>query len=289
MRVSSQNARVGGGRHNDRNFDISKSLHIDKSKIKDNVQLSWRGKFTEGFEKDELTYYENTFADALRVDNEKSIKQGHKERVRQMKDFISARKSKPEESIYQIGDKDSHVEREILLDCYSEFLGFQSDWNRQHGEPFKILNFALHADEATPHIHQRRVWQYHDEDGIMRVGQEKALKEAGVELPFRDKPEGRFNNRKMSFDSMMREKWMDIIEAHGIEIEREPIPDGRKHQDKEDFIRAKNEELIKENNLLVQKKEILLEIIKSMETDAVDVAHEIIDSIELQSYEERIR
>ena len=64
---------------------------------------------------------------------------------------------------------------------------------------------AYHFDEATPHAHLRRVWKYTDRRGYVRIGQDKALRRAGVELPYPGKPEGRYNNSKVMFDAMARE------------------------------------------------------------------------------------
>ena len=211
--------------------------------------------------------------------NAECVRQSHRERIKTMHDYLHAKKSKPEESIYQIGDRDDHVSATVLWDCYCDYYNAMNQWNREHGYPMKILDIALHDDEATPHIHQRRVWQYHDDNGLLRVGQENALKEAGIELPDPLKPEGRYNNRKMTFDALMRDKWLDICEAHGLDIERDPLPDGRHHKDKEDYIRDKVDELIDYHDDLIDK-------ISQMKEGAIDIAHELINQ---QEYERGAR
>ena len=98
-----------------------------------------------------------------------------------------------------------------------------------------ILSIALHADETSPHVHIRRVWDYTDRDGLTRLGQAKALEAAGVPLPDHGKSVGRYNNRKMSFDAMARGWWQECCRAQGWEIETEARPDMR-HKDKAEYV-----------------------------------------------------
>ena len=273
MRASSQNARIKGTakqRHNDRQFDVSKSEHIDAARTGHNRIVSWRGDRSEGFEADELEYYNRTYGDYLNAYNSECMRQGHRERCKTMEQYLHAKKSKPEESIYQIGDMTDHVDAQTLWKCYIDLMQYLATWNSEHGNPMKILDVALHDDEATPHIHQRRVWQYHDEQGRLRVGQERALKEAGIDLPAPDMPEGRYNNRKMTFDSIIRDKWLDICEEHGIKIDRDPLPNGRKHKDKEEYIRDQVDKLIDTHDNLVDS-------VRRLQAGAVDLAMDIVD------------
>lgn len=303
MRGTMQNGRSGGGRHNDRDFDLDCAQHIDKSRVKDNVKISWRGESSQGFEQDEIYYYEKTFGEALRQTNESYVRNGHPDRVREMSAWLESKRTRPEESIFQLGDKDNHADRETLYECYREFLKYQQEWNKQHGHPFKILNFALHADESTPHIHQRRVWKYKDEKGVTRIGQDHALEQAGIDLPSPEKPVGRYNNRKITFDAMMRQKWLEIAKEHGLEIETEPIPDGRHHKDKEDFIRDKNKKLLETTKELETEKSTLseqidelidyhnelIDEIDALKDDEVELAKEVLDRVEIIEREELIR
>ena len=126
--------------------------------------------------------------------------------------------------------------------CYKEFDEYRRKYIGRH---CKTLDVALHLDEpeGTPHIHERHVWMFVDEkDKIVKIGQEEALKHAGIELPFPDRPQSRTNNRKMTFDAVMREKWYDIVEAHGIEVDRRPDKKKRKHLPKEQFIAYQKEQ-----------------------------------------------
>ncbi len=284
MRGTMQNSRSGIGRHNDRSFDMDFAPHIDQSRCSENVQMSWRGSASEGFEADELLYYTRNFQRALMRTNENYIRQGHSERCRDMTDWLISRRTRPEESIFQYGDKDDHPDKETLMLCYSEFLKYQEDWNNAHGRPFQILNFALHDDEATPHIHQRRVWKY-NENGLLKIGQEKALAKAGIELPYPDKKPSRYNNRKIAFDRMMREKWLQIGLEHGLVLEKNPIPDGRHHQKKEEYIRNKNKELIKSVKELIQIHNELVEQNEELRNNNVFVAQQVLLAVAQEEIE----
>ena len=121
-----------------------------------------------------------------------------------------------------------------------------------------LLSIALHGDETSPHAHIRRVWDYETKDGPT-LGQDKALQAAGVELPDPSKPKGRYNNRKMTFDAMMREKWLDICERHGLRLDREPVP-GMRHKDKADYIRDQIEKEI------TTAKEERIEAVEALQT-----------------------
>ncbi len=278
MRGTMQNSRAGISRHNDRDFDLDLAPHIDKSKCSGNVEISWRGKASKGFEEDELHYYRKYFQKALDQTNKNYIRQGHSERCRDMKDWLVSKRTRPEESIFQYGDKDEHPDKELLMKCYVEFLKYQEGWNKEHGRPFQILNFALHDDEATPHIHQRRVWKY-TEKGILKIGQEKALALAGVELPYPDRPEGRYNNRKVAFDKMMREKWLEIGIEHGLKLEKEPIPDGRHHQGKEEYIRNKNKKIVSDIKRLVEIHNNLIDENEELRNNNAFIAKQVLQTV----------
>ena len=99
-----------------------------------------------------------------------------------------------------------------------------------------ILDYAIHADEETPHAHIRKVYDYVDEKGHECLSQVQALKALGFDCPDPEQKVDRLNNPKVSFDAYMREKWYDICLEHDIEIERDPRDNSQGHRDKEQFI-----------------------------------------------------
>ena len=192
---------------------------------------------TEGkamtFEQAEVRFYEEHFSQQLNETNDKYRANGHPERCKDMAAWKQARRNAPEESIFQIGDMHitgEYADAAILRKCFEEYHSEEQRWNDEHGNPFTVLDIAMHVDEpeCPPHIQVRRVWHYKAEDGSLRLGQEKALEMAGVELPDPSQAPGRRNNRKMAYDAMMREKWLDILERNGVQVEKVPLPDRKR-------------------------------------------------------------
>lgn len=277
--------RVHGSKHNDRNFDVDQVDNIDKTRMDQNFYWNCYNNSKLTFEEVELKYYKRFFSKQLQETNEKYITNRHPERCKTMEQFIKLRQYCPEETVIQIGKMEQHIDLNTLKRAYIDYFNRMADWTTERGRPFQILNFAVHADEAVPHIQQRRVWQYTDENGILRVGQEKALEQAGVPLPDPDKPEGRRNNRKMTFDKMAREMWFEVCKEYGIKVEREPVPNGKHNREKEDMIRDKYNEIIADIENKEIEKEKLETSIKDLQKQKDQLDAEIED---LQKEEETI-
>ena len=220
--------KVISANHLDRNFDVSKAQNIDESLTANNV--IW--KFAEKYDKSESQsindyeedFYEDNFWEQLKRRNETQIKNRHKYRVQTTEQFRRNAKSCPEEVIWTIGKAGEDVDVEIFKECFLEYV----EWHNQTFPNAKILDAGLHLDEpnAAPHIHQRQVWfaTYDRETGekYMRVHQEDALEEMGIERPNPNAKKSRYNNAKVTYTKMCRDQMMEIAEAHGIEIERVP-------------------------------------------------------------------
>lgn len=233
MKATMHNGRITGAKHNDREFAKEKNFyddgHIDFGKSHENITGQCYPNMS--FEQSERKYYEEHFSEALKEVNEGYIRNRHPERCKTMDDWLNSTRTCPEETILQIGNMTEHCSKNELSRCAAEYMRWLKETTKGH---CKVLNFALHMDEATPHLQVRKVWQYED-NGILKIGQDKALKALGYELPFPEKPQSRYNNRKMAFDEVARQKWYDICESHGIEIDREPIA-GKKHLHTQEYI-----------------------------------------------------
>lgn len=239
IRVSNHSGRYGIARHNDRDFDVSKADHIDATRTKDNLLYCIYPDMT--FEEAELHYYKATFGGQLYLQNERYRAQGHHERVRHMEQVIKTKNKAPDELILQIGDKDTDIDSDTFIKAVNDYFDWHDSWNEAHGNHITVLNRAVHLDEAAPHCHERKTYVYQDEHGYDRLGQEEALKQAGLELPDPSKPRSRTNNRKMVYTKMCREKWIEICESYGYEVEKTPVP-GARHKTKKEFIREKEKE-----------------------------------------------
>jgi hypothetical protein len=116
------------------------------------------------------------------------------------------------EDVVQIGTKDDTgvgcPDSEAARECLTEYMnGFE-----QRNPNFRVFNAVLHMDEATPHLHIDYIPIGHYKRGIsVQNGISQALKEMGFELPDPSKKQGKFNNRKMSYDAECRKLFLEIL------------------------------------------------------------------------------
>lgn len=225
MRTTMHNGRAGKNgafkaSHNDRDFDIEKAEHIDPEKVSGNWTWHCYQKQEPGmtFEAAEQQFYDRHFGQALEAKNERYRKGRHVEKVQTMEEYRRSRLGCPEEVILQIGKEGDTVQAGLLWNIAVE----QVNWEQKRFPNVKVLDMALHVDEeGAPHIHQRKVWVANSKDGPI-VGQEKALKEMGIEPPEPGKKTGRHNNAKMTYTRECREHFQELCKKHGLNIEIEP-------------------------------------------------------------------
>lgn len=262
--ASSHNGRFGTAKHVGRYFPLEKAKHIDVKRTGRNMYWCWdmgawlgklpgrtREETARLYAGTERRYYDKQFRKALDQQNERHVVSRHLERIKTMDDWVNGKNTRCEESIYQIGDMDDDIDSTSFVDALTELVGWLEDWSKKHGEPFAILDFGIHLDETSYHAQVRRVWQYRDEHGVWHIGQNKALEVAGVELPEPDKKIGPKNNRKITFDRMVRAKWIEICEEHGYEIQRTPGDNGA-HLPKEQAIALRK----RKKELAAKEKEL---------------------------------
>ena len=155
----------------------------------------------------------------------------------------------------QIGTKEEHVPAEILLIIATEFF---AEYDERFGSHVHILDWALHLDESTPHIHERHVFDCENQYGELCPQQEKALEALGFDLPNPEKKVSRHNNRKMVFDATCRALLFEICKRHGLHLDEEPEYGGRKHLEKQDFIIAKQKEQMAVQSDRIQKQDAVI-------------------------------
>ena len=174
----------------------------------------------------ERQFYESRYTAFIEGQNGRNAKIRHTERNRSIPDLLSSRKTCPEETIYQLGTLDEHASAEDLLNIVTEFI---EEFKAKFGEHVHVLDWALHLDESTPHIHERHVFDCENKYGEVAPQQEKALEALGFELPDPDKPLSRRNNRKVTFDAACRKMLFEIAKRHGLELEEEAEYGNRKY------------------------------------------------------------
>ena len=237
MRTTTRGGRQGNAKHNDRTY-LSEDERPRENRY-GYVGHSDAPNLT--FKEAELRYYEKRYSEGLNARNERYKKQGHKERCKTIEDLYKSDKTCPTETIFQIGDVNKCADPETLKKCYFEYMKAIQDWTYKHGGHFQILDYAMHFDESTPHVHERSIMDVRDKDGHFIIAQEKALREAGIELPDPSKPEGRYNNRKITFDKFRREMFQEICLKHGLKIEVVPRPQRQKHKLTREYKREERE------------------------------------------------
>ena len=256
LKLTRHNGRAGthgtyNPKHNDRSFNLANSEHIDPERAKGNIYWDCFHGFRSAldpqdpddlgatFSEVERQFYESRYSNFVESQNERNAKIRHTERNRSIPDLLSSRKTCPEETIYQLGTLDEHASAEDLLNIVTEFI---EAFKTKFGEHVHVLDWALHLDESTPHIHERHVFDCENKYGEVAPQQEKALEALGFDLPDPDKPLSRRNNRKITFDAACRKMLFEIAKRHGLELEEEADYGNRRYLEKQDFILAKQKE-----------------------------------------------
>lgn len=288
MKLTRHNGRAGKNgtynpKHNDRRFDVEHSEHINPEMTKKNVYWDcYTGiksvKFRENpgeedfsFEEIEKLYYVEHYGDYVDAQNARNEKVRHTERNRTIEDLLKNKKTCPEETIYQMGTMDEHASAEDLLKVVMEFC---QEFEERFGSHIHILDWALHMDEGTPHIQERHVFDAKNQYGELCPQQEKALEELGIPLPHPDKPKGKHNNRKQTFDAICRELLFEIAEKHGLHFEREPSYGGRSYLEKQDYILMKQKEQMAAQEQKLEELTLKIEDVETLLEDVSDAAYD---------------
>ena len=131
MKLTRHNGRAGkhgayNPKHNDRDFELGNSEHIDEERARQNIYwdcyqgfrtqdfLGEDGKPKLSFEKIEQIYYRENYGDYVDAQNERNEQNRHTERNRTVEDVLKNTKTCPEETVYQIGNIDASVTGETL-------------------------------------------------------------------------------------------------------------------------------------------------------------------------------
>ena len=195
------------------------------------------------FTQHERNEYEKRYGSFIAGQNARNIKAGHAKRNRTVDDLLADVRICPEETIYQIGKEGDCPPPEVLLEIVQEFMDTIEE---RFGRHVHVLDWALHLDETSPHIHARQVFDAENRYGEVEPKQEKALEQLGIPLPFPDKKPSKVNNRKVAFDCICRELLLGICREHGLEVETEAIYGGKMNHQKNDYIIAAQQEKIAE-------------------------------------------
>ena len=202
LKLTRHNGRAGthgtyNPKHNDRSFNLANSEHIDPERAKGNIYWDCFHGFRSAldpqdpddlaatFSDVERQFYESRYSNFVESQNERNAKIRHTERNRSIPDLLSSRKTCPEETIYQLGTLDEHASAGDLLNIVTEFI---EEFKAKFGEHVHVLDWALHLDESTPHIHERHVFDCENKYGEVAPQQEKVLDMAVDDCYLRSNP-----------------------------------------------------------------------------------------------------
>ena len=298
MKMARHNGRSGkhgtyNPKHNDRHFDIANSDHIDQERAKQNVYWDcYQGfrfptdqadedQITYSFEQIERAYYHEHYSEYCDGQHERNRQSGHSSRDRSPDDLWKDKKTCPEESVIQIGTMEHSVPPEVLAEIAAEFF---EEFKKRFGDHIHILDWSLHLDETTPHIHERHVFDCENRYGEIAPQQEKALEALGFDLPNLDQKPGKLNNRKMIFDAACRAMLFDICEKHGLHLDHEPEYGGRKYLEKQDYILMEQKEKIALQDRAISEKEAELTAI----TVRIEGTEAFVDEVADTAYEKAV-
>ena len=295
MKLTRHNGRSGKNgaynpKHNDRRFDIANSEHIDEDRAKQNVYWDcYQGfhfpkdqeqedRIVYSFEQVERAFYSERYNDFCEGQHERNRKTGHSNRDRTTEDLRLDKKTCPEESLIQIGTMEKSVPSEVLTEIATEFF---REFDHRFGEHIHILDWSLHLDEATPHIHERHVFDCENRYGEIAPQQEKALEVLGFDLPNPNRKPGKLNNRKMSFDAVCRAMLFDICAEHGLHLDQDPEYGGRAYLEKQDYILMKQKEKLAEQSQEISEKKSRLDAL----TIRIEDTEKFIEEVSEIAYE----
>ena len=308
MKLTRHNGRAGKNgtynpKHNDRRFDVEHSEHINPEMTRKNIYWDCytgihSGAFRENpggeefsFEEVEKIYYVEHYGDYVDAQNARNERARHTERNRTVEDLLKNKKTCPEETIYQMGTMDEHASAEDLLKVVMKFC---QEFEERFGSHVHILDWALHMDEGTPHIQERHVFDAKNRYGELCPQQEKALEELGIPLPHPDKPKGKHNNRKKTFDAICRELLFEIAERHGLHFEQEPSYGGRSYLEKQDYILMKQKEKLAQQEQKLEEMTLKIEDVETLVEEVSGIAYDkavevVTDAVRQETHKEDIR
>ena len=235
-------------KHNSRSGGIGDHVLANPERKNIYITLDFDGNPTMheqvDFEKHEREFYE-VFRPSLEAQNERYRKKGNKDRILTMDEYREARP--PEETILQVGNKDSEILPEITKIAVAKWI---DQMRAKYGSRYKIVDVAIHYDEPgtgggicadgsqsknlSGHAHVRAVWCAEGKDGWV-VSESKALAQLGVTYDD-SRARSRYNNPKITFTQESRELFNQLVEEQNIAIETTPARPGKRTMTKEEYI-----------------------------------------------------
>lgn len=242
----------GNANHNDRSFK-------DPGDRKGVLTWNCYGEKIS-FTQAEKRFYEEHFSEFLKDRNRRYSDNRQKDRVMSMKQFMKSPRYQPTELLLQIGNKDEYPDHEILKKVTSIL---RRDLEQKG---FSVINMSVHLDESTPHVHLRGVFIQKLENGMEQPNKSACLKQHGYEPPDPTRKESRYNTRLITFTNEARQHFYDLVEQHGIKLDRE-VHEKRRHEPTREYSTRKQRELEKQIDTASDRVEALLKQEKDVQQE----------------------
>lgn len=149
--------------------------------------------------------YAEAFGEALAAYNASQVEKRHPER--QIPDYLEhvradKKLNEAYEFVVQVGNIDERPPEAL---CAAILRDFESEFEKEHGERFRVIQAVIHMDEATPHMHMQVVPVAKSKRGLaVQNSLNKAIEQSG----FDD-----YKVMLMSWDETLTE----CMEEHGVE------------------------------------------------------------------------
>lgn len=297
VRTTMHNGRAGkhgvySAKHNSRNFDVEHVKHIDTDRMSQNqyVLVSPSGelsiKTAANFDQYEREFYTEMFGDALKAQNDKYEAKGQYAYIKTIDEYRSSKQTCPEEVILQIGDRNSGVSSQKLINAFAQWY---CEMTAKYGTNWHCIDACLHMDEQVPHIHCRFCWSHETPNG-RAVSQTKALAALGIERPDMTKPKSQHNNPKMTWTSSQREIWEAAVRAQGIDLEEVPAEPKKRSMDLEEYVYQQTHAEVQK---LTEQKEQLQQETENLAAERAQLQQEVVvlqaEKSRLKRITERLR
>ena len=148
MKMTRHNGRAGKNgvynpKHNDRQFNVGNSEHIDADRARQNVYWdcfqgfrTGRDEAQDSFADVERNFYRVFYSGSVEAQNQRNIRNRHPERNKTTDDLLQDKRTCPEESILQIGKIGESVDGETLVKIACAFF---AEMEERYGEHIRYF------------------------------------------------------------------------------------------------------------------------------------------------------
>lgn len=158
-------------------------------------------------EEAEKRLYRELYSQEMDQQNLRYRKKSNYGRIWTIEEWRKSVRHRPVENVFKIGNKKHYISAADLYDAYREFYR----WRRENYGDIIVFVSAVIYTGCVPHIHERCVISWIDDDGVRHTDIDGAMERAGIGLPFPESNENIYNNRKLLFDKICRGKWLDLV------------------------------------------------------------------------------